>query len=84
MVKLIRGDDRHHHHAAVVMTADFVVWSKILVEVTVNRVCTTAPSEHSCQHTIKQLNRLKSAKKSGRKLNLISTYASIDIVDPSN
>ena len=26
----------------VVMTADFVVWSKILVEVTVNRVCTTA------------------------------------------
>ena len=25
----------------VVMTADFVVWSKILVEVTVNRVCTT-------------------------------------------
>ena len=30
----------------VVMTADFVVWSKILVEVTVNRVCTTAASTH--------------------------------------
>ena len=29
----------------VVMTADFVVWSKILVEVTVNRVCTTAESD---------------------------------------
>ena len=31
----------------VVMTADFVVWSKILVEVTVNRVCTTAAVPHA-------------------------------------
>ena len=40
----------------VVMTADFVVWSKILVEVTVNRVCTTALrallSLHSRRNTL--------------------------------
>ena len=35
----------------VVMTADFVVWSKILVEVTVNRVCTTASTIDKTQKT---------------------------------